>query len=172
MPPKSSHPSYAERLTVPWWWWPVLLLGLPATMEVIVVLGPQLSTRAGWPAAIVTFLLSAGLAAALLLWASARTVVVNDGELVVAGSRLPTSAMGAVTVCDRATTRALLTTDAHPYAYLCTRGWVPRAVRVEVVDPQDDTPYWLISSRHPERLAQALGRARALQILPDGTGQA
>jgi hypothetical protein len=169
--------SYSERLTVPWWWWPVLLIGLPATMEVIVVLGPQLSTRAGWPAAIVTFLLSAALAAALLLWGSARTVVVKDGELIVAGSRLPTSAMGAVTVCDRETTRALLTTDADPYAYLATRGWVPRAVRVNVVDPEDDTPYWLISSRHPERLADTLNQALAdarskLQVLPDRPGEA
>jgi hypothetical protein len=29
-------------------------------------------------------------------------------------------------------------------------------VRVEVVDPQDPTPYWLVSTRRPDDLARAL----------------
>lgn len=41
-------------------------------------------------------------------------------------------------------------------AYLCIRGWISPVVRVEVVDPEDRTPYWLASSRTPERLVAAL----------------
>lgn len=41
-------------------------------------------------------------------------------------------------------------------AYLCIRGWISPVVRIEVTDPEDRTPYWLTSSRHPERLAAAL----------------
>jgi hypothetical protein len=29
-------------------------------------------------------------------------------------------------------------------------------VRVDVADPDDPTPYWLVSSRHPDKLAEAL----------------
>ena len=41
-------------------------------------------------------------------------------------------------------------------AYLCIRGWISPVVRIEVTDPEDRTPYWLASSRHPERLTAAL----------------
>jgi Protein of unknown function (DUF3093) len=43
-------------------------------------------------------------------------------------------------------------------AYLCIRGWLPAGVRVTLQDPDDPTPYWLISSRQPERFASALGK--------------
>ena len=36
-----------------------------------------------------------------------------------------------------------------PRAYLCQRAWLPAGVKVQVVDPADPTPYWLISSRQP-----------------------
>jgi hypothetical protein len=36
------------------------------------------------------------------------------------------------------------------------RAYLKRSVRVEVTDPADPTPYWLVSSRHPEQLAKAL----------------
>ena len=35
------------------------------------------------------------------------------------------------------------------------------AVRVVIDDPDDPTPYWVISTRHPTRLAQAIIGARA-----------
>lgn len=44
----------------------------------------------------------------------------------------------------------------HGLAYLCIRGWISPVVRIEVTDPEDRTPYWLASSRHPERLVAAL----------------
>ena len=43
-------------------------------------------------------------------------------------------------------------------AHVCLRAWARTAVRVEVVDPADPTPYWLVSTRHPARLAAAIGR--------------
>lgn len=43
-----------------------------------------------------------------------------------------------------------------PRAYLMLRGWVHGVVRVELDDPGDPTPYWLISSRRPQELAQAI----------------
>ena len=60
-------------------------------------------------------------------------------------------------------TRRVAGRDADVRAYLLLRPYVQRAVRIEVVDPADPTPYWLVSTRHPERLAQALVRAGAAQ---------
>jgi hypothetical protein len=31
-------------------------------------------------------------------------------------------------------------------------------VRIEVTDPHDSTPYWIVSTRHPDALVAALGR--------------
>ncbi|MCB1279909.1 MAG: DUF3093 domain-containing protein, partial [Salinibacterium sp.] len=48
-------------------------------------------------------------------------------------------------------------------AWLLIRGWVGPVVKVENTDPDDPTPYWLVSSRKPEELASALSR-RASQV--------
>ena len=45
-------------------------------------------------------------------------------------------------------------------AHLCLRGWVRPGLRLDLVDPQDPTPYWLVSSRRPERLLEAVQEAR------------
>ena len=47
--------------------------------------------------------------------------------------------------------------DADARAYLLLRPYLKRAVRVEIADPADPTPYWLVATRHPETLAAALG---------------
>jgi DUF3093 family protein len=36
------------------------------------------------------------------------------------------------------------------------RSYVPTAVRVDVTDPADPTPYLYLSTRRPEKLAKAL----------------
>ena len=46
--------------------------------------------------------------------------------------------------------------DADARAFLYTRPYLKRSVRLPVLDPADRTPYWLVSTRHPQRLAAAL----------------
>jgi hypothetical protein len=41
-------------------------------------------------------------------------------------------------------------------AHLCMRGWLREGVKVTLRDPDDPTPYWLVSSRRPQDLAAAL----------------
>ena len=45
-------------------------------------------------------------------------------------------------------------------AWLLIRGWVDPVVRVRLTDPKDPTPYWLVSSRHPEAVVAALEEPR------------
>lgn len=45
-------------------------------------------------------------------------------------------------------------------AWLMFTGWVDPVVRIDISDPLDPVPYWLISTRHPERFVAAL-RARS-----------
>jgi hypothetical protein len=60
--------------------------------------------------------------------------------------------------------------DADARAYLLLRPYVRRAVRIEITDPRDTTPYWLLSTRHPERLAAALSSAPVDGVPPPRAG--
>ena len=97
--------------------------------------------------------LALGLASA---WASATRVRVADGELWAGSAHLPVALVGEVVALDAAATRAELGPRLDARAYVCLRAWARTAVRLEVVDPQDPTPYWLVSTRRPTELAAAL----------------
>ena len=43
-----------------------------------------------------------------------------------------------------------------PAAYVLHRGWVGPMVLVVLDDPDDPTPYWLVSCRRPDRVLAAL----------------
>lgn len=150
----SGVPDYEERLGVPAWWWPVAA-GLVGLLGAELHVGLPLVWKVG------TYVVFGAVAAGLLLFAGAARVGVGNGELVAGRARLPLQYAGEVRVLDRATTRTAMGTGADPSAYTVTRSWLPGSVRVEICDPADDTPYWLVGSRHPDRLAAALEAARA-----------
>ena len=43
-----------------------------------------------------------------------------------------------------------------PAAYVLHRNWVGPMVLVVLDDPDDPTPYWLVSTRHPDKVLSAL----------------
>ena len=51
--------------------------------------------------------------------------------------------------------------DADARAYLLLRPYLKRGVRVDITDPADPAPYWLVSSRRPDALVSALEATRA-----------
>jgi len=152
-PPTRDDGSYVERLWAPWWWW-AISAALVASLAVAV--GYPLGPVAGIIAAAV-----AGGGVAWLLVSSAAMVQVGGGVLVAGRARLPLWAAGGVRPLDAAEAAALRGRDADPRAFLLLRPWVPRAVRVDVDDPADPTPYWYVSTREPGRLAVAVARGAA-----------
>ena len=83
-------------------------------------------------------------------------MTVDQTQLHVDDAHLPLQVIGSVTVVDAAARRDLLGQDADPVAFVILRPWIPRGVRIDLADPDDPTPYWFVSTRHPERLAAAL----------------
>jgi hypothetical protein len=55
-------------------------------------------------------------------------------------------------------------------AWLVLRGWIGPVVRIDLNDPDDPVPYWLVSTRHPRRLLAALGQDAALDVQDGTTG--
>ena len=144
---------YEERLTAPLWVW----------LAVLVVAGVSAATihgGAGGVRSVLPYVVLLPLAVAGLLHASRGRIRVADGVLHVPGARIPLDHLGGVTALDREGTRRVRGPLAEPRAYVVTRGWLASSVRVQVEDPADDTPYWLVGTRRPEELAQALQRRR------------
>ncbi|MDN3292631.1 DUF3093 domain-containing protein [Streptomyces ficellus] len=148
-------PQYDERLTAPRSWWLIAaLLGVSGGL-IMLPLG-TLPMLGG--------LIVAGALAAMGVssYGSARIRVVA-GSLVAGDARIPVSALGEPEVLDAEEARAWRTYKADTRAFMLMRGYVPEAVRVEVTDPADPTPYVYVSSREPKALAAALTHARAPQ---------
>ncbi|WP_026321636.1 DUF3093 domain-containing protein [Salinispora fenicalii] len=151
----SSSPSarYAERLALPWWLWlgGFAVAGLLATE---IWLGAS-GVRAWLP---FVLLLPACLAG--LLWLGRIRVTVDDGELRVDDARLPARFVADVIPLDAAGRREVLGVGADPLAFVIQRPWLPGAVQVVLNDPADPTPFWVVSTRRPVKLAEALLAAR------------
>jgi hypothetical protein len=79
--------------------------------------------------------------------------VLPDGTLKAGSATLPASALGPALALDAERARALRSYEADPRAFLLLRSYISTAVRVEIADPADPTPYLYLSSRRPKRLA-------------------
>jgi hypothetical protein len=142
--------THNERLTVPWLWWPA---ALAAAAVLAAPFGFGVLGMLGWT---VAFALLGLPTVAGLWWLGRIRVAVAGDELLVDDARLPVRFVAAAIPLDAAGRRELLGTAADPLAFVVQRPWVAGAVQVLLDDPADPTPYWLVSTRHPERLAAAL----------------
>ncbi|QYA97330.1 DUF3093 domain-containing protein [Streptomyces anulatus] len=143
-----SAPPFDERLTAPLSWW-FIAFGVGVACALMLLPLGTLPLLAG---------LAGGTVAAALLvssYGSARIRVVA-GALVAGDARIPLSALGEPEVLDAEEARAWRTYKADARAFMLLRGYVETAVRVEVTDPDDPTPYVYLSTRNPQGLAAAL----------------
>lgn len=141
--------DFDERLRVPATWW-VLAVALGVSVWWVLVLATPL------PVAVAAGLGSFAATAAMLWhWGSVRITVAGD-QLRAGRAAIPLHLCADATPLDADAARALRGPDADARAYLLLRPYVSRAVRVDLADPKDPTPYWLLSSRRPDDLARAV----------------
>lgn len=144
--------AYRERVHAPWPIW-VLVLALTAS------LGVAYGARLGALVGVVTFAVAQGLVTWWLV-ATAPLVAVDDRVFRAGRARLPLRHVGRIAPLDAAQSRDARGRLADPAAYLCLRSWTSCTVLVEVEDPEDPHPYWLVSTRRGHDLALALAAAR------------
>jgi Protein of unknown function (DUF3093) len=87
-------------------------------------------------------------------------VEVAGGTLRAGAAHIPLALVGAVEVLDAEQMRQALGPALDARAFLCLRGWIATGVRFTLTDPADPTPYWLVSSRRPDQLAEAVSPGR------------
>jgi len=81
---------------------------------------------------------------------------VDQNELRIDKAHIELKYLGKVTVLDSDAMRLLRTRDADPAAFLAIKFWAATGIKIEVTDPRDATPYWLITSKRGEKLAALL----------------
>lgn len=145
--------GYSERLLPPVSWWLITLLGA-------VVLWPVVGIAVGfwWGFAVAVAVLA--VIGAMLLAGSVMITVDADG-LRVGRAWIEHRYLAGCRALDADKTRSRRGPTADARAYLVLRPYLREAVEIELDDPADPVPYWLVSSRHPERLADALREAAA-----------
>lgn len=140
---------YDERLAVPLRWWVLAGLFLASLLAAFLVSTPL------WLALTGTGVLVALVATVLGGYGAAR-VSVGQGVFSAGRARIGLEHVGAAVALDAEQSRRVAGVDADARAYLLLRPYLSRAVQVPITDPADPTPYWLVSTRAPERLVAAL----------------
>ena len=141
--------EYDERLSVPLRWW---VQGTMLVVSLWLAMIVALPTPAAWTIAAIAMV---GLSVGLLAFGAAR-VTVDGGFLRAGRARIAGLHLGTSSALDPEATRRIAGAEADARAYLLLRPYLKRAVQVEITDPADPAPYWLISTRHPDELARAL----------------
>jgi hypothetical protein len=91
-----------------------------------------------------------------LLTLTTPVLRVTADRFVAGRAQVPISLVSGIEPLDQAQMREARGVRIDARAYLCLRGWLPAGAKVILNDPDDPTPYWLVSSRRPQALAQAL----------------
>jgi len=146
-----SQPSYRE------WLYPpaaviVLVIGLSALIGV--AYGAAYGAVLGWTAGV-----ALGGLGIVGLVAGSTPLRVDDRVVRAGRARLPLVNISRAQPLDAEALRQERR-FGDPRDYVVLRAWSSRTgVSIDVADPRDPHPRWLISSRHPDRFAQAINEA-------------
>lgn len=138
---------FRERLSPAPWVYLATALMLPAVFFIVLpidVVGAAITS-------VVVYAL-------ILLGLSATTpeLRVEAGELRAGTARIPLSFVGEVTGFREEEAFLARGQRLDTRAWLLLRGWIDPVARIEITDPDDPAPYWLVSTRRPEALAAAI----------------
>ena len=143
--------NYREKLWPAPWLFISTALVIPASLLVFL----PINQTVGIVVAIVLYL---GCVGALIL--ASPVIEVTADEFIAGRARIPLPVVGTATAHRGDDARLQRGQKLDARAWLLIRGWVDPVVRVRLTDPKDPTPYWLVSSRHPEAVVAALEELR------------
>jgi hypothetical protein len=152
-PPTTAGPEvlYEEKLTASWTMW---LLAVFAGLVALVALAPI----SGWAAVVAAVLAAGGVAVALLT--TSTSVIITEDFLQVGRARIERRFVGEAEAFRGDDVRRVRGPELDGRAFMNFRVSVGPVVRIRITDPVDPTPYWLTSTRHPERIVEVLADRR------------
>jgi hypothetical protein len=147
--PPAVAPSYRETLRTPWWWY-LVALGVASLLAAeFHISGLRLTD---W----IPFGTLLPLSVVIVWWLGHSAVEIRDGELRIRGAHLPLRYVSGAVALDAATLRRVVGREGDPAAYVSIRPWIGPGVQLWLDDPEDPTPYWIVSSRDPQRIVDLL----------------
>jgi hypothetical protein len=141
--------AYRETLRTPWWWYPIAVGVAGLLAGEFHVAGMRVADRIAFGTLI-------PLAILLVWWLGHHRLEVSNGELRVRGAHLPLQYVSGVVALDARTLRLVVGREGDPAAFVSIRPWIGPGVQFWLDDEDDPTPYWVVSTRHPDKLVTAL----------------
>ena len=154
MADQNSH-TYSERL------WPsaTFFIALLLTVPAFTVLLTPFSIQAGLITGIIVY-----VATCAIFVLASRKVAVHDSTLTAGHASIDVGHLGDIDILDAHDLRIAIGRRLDARAYLCVSGWVHSGIRVQVTDPDDPTPYWVVTTRHPQALADSIRAAKSTRV--------
>ncbi|AZA11573.1 DUF3093 domain-containing protein [Corynebacterium gerontici] len=149
----SAKLLYEERQWVPWYWW-LLAAGIVALVTQMLAMN-----RSELWLYVPAVVLSA-LALWILLSLSSTSIKIEqdpDGTrwLTTGEVNLPHTVVEKSLVVPESAKRNAMGRQLDPAAFLISHDWVKEMAMFVLDDPEDPTPYWLVSSKNPKALVRA-----------------
>jgi hypothetical protein len=134
---------YRERLRTPIWWYAVAL-GVAALLAAEFHISKYALTD--WiPYSV---LLPGALA---VVWSIGHSSLeIKGGEVHIRGAHVPMTEISGAIALDPKTLKLVVGREGDPAAFVSIRPWVGPGVQLWLDDPDDPTPYWIVSSRNPQ----------------------
>lgn len=147
---------YREVQRVPLFWW-------LCSAGVVALIAWQAQMGRDWWWAVIAGV----IAGVLTLWGlislsrTSLTVVRRaDGSrwLHAGDATLPAEVVSRTLVIPPTAKQAAMGRQLDPAAFVIHKWWIPTMAMLVLDDPNDPTPYWLLSSKEPAELLEALDR--------------
>jgi hypothetical protein len=148
-----SESAYRESLRTPWWWYPVAVGVACLLAAEFHISGLSLTD---W----IPFGTLVPLSILFVWWLGRSRLEVSSGEVRVRGAHLPLQYVSGVIALDAQTLRRVVGREGDPAAFVSIRPWIGPGVQFWVDDEDDPTPYWVVSTRHPDRVVTAVRGTR------------
>lgn len=142
---------YRETLRTPWWWYLV-------SIGVACLLAAEFHISGLGLTDWIPFGTLVPLSILLVWWLGRGRLEIAAGELRVRGAHLPLQYVSGVVALDARTLRRVVGREGDPAAFVSIRPWIGPGVQLWIDDDDDPTPYWVISTRHPDRVVAELRR--------------
>lgn len=143
--------TYRERVWPSPWIGAIAALAIPASLLTFAAINVTVGAITG-------VVLFSGVV--IVAVATAPTIEVSDGMLRAGSARVPLSFVGTVTAARGEEARHERGPGLDARAHLVLRPDVDPIARIELTDPDDPTPYWVVSTRRPDDLAAAIATAQ------------
>lgn len=144
--------DYRESLRTPLWWYLV-------AVGVAVILAAEFHIAGYRLTDWIPYGTLVPLSLFIVWWIGHSRLEIIGGELRIRGAHLPLQYVTGAVALDETTLRRVVGREGDPAAFVSIRPWIGPGVQLWLDDPDDPTPYWIVSSRRPQRVVDLIRAA-------------